>query len=188
MRLFNHKKMRVLLTILLVSIAFLLTSCISMIHRSVDRDDLAGVRAEVESGVSLEETDYRRRTPLQLAAEQGRMEIVRYLVSAGADIDAPTPERTGEVTPLRYAISNGDIEMVNFLISAGADVNKANSQGWTPLMTAARSGNTDIIDILLEAGADLHARTDTGRTVTRIASDAGYTDVVMKLTLLKQEE
>lgn len=158
-----------------------------MIHRSVDRDDLPGVRAEVEAGVSLEATDYRKRTPLQLAAEQGRMEIVRYLVLQGAEIDATTPENTGEVTPLRYAITNGDIEMVLFLIEQGADVNKANNRGWTPLMTAVTNGHVDIIDILLDAGADINARTESGRTITRIASDAGYTDIVMKLTLLMQD-
>ncbi len=159
-----------------------------MIHRSVDRDDLLGVRAQVEAGESLEATDYRRRTPLQLAAEQGRMEIVRYLVEAGADVNATTPDRTGEVTPLRFAITNGDIEMVQYLIDNGADVNKANNQGWTPLMTAVRHGYVDIIDVLLEAGADLNARTAGGRTMTRIASDAGYTDVVLKLTLLMQDK
>lgn len=159
-----------------------------MIHRSVDRDDLDGVRAQVEAGESLEATDYRRRTPLQLAAQQGRMEIVRYLVEAGADVDATTNTQTGEVTPLRYAITNGDLEMVEYLITNGADVNKANEQGWTPLMTAARHGEVDIIDTLLAHGANLRARTASGRTVTRIASDAGYTDVVMKLTLLMEKD
>jgi ankyrin repeat protein len=158
-----------------------------MIHRSVDRDDLPGVRTQVEAGVSLEATDYRKRTPLQLAADQERMEIVRYLVLRGAEIDAPTPEKTGEVTPLRYAISNGDIEMVLFLIEHGADVNKANNQGWTPLMTAVTNGYSDIVDILIAEGADINARTARGRTMTRIASDAGYTDLVLKLTLLMQE-
>lgn len=159
-----------------------------MIHRSVDRDDLEGVRAEVDAGVPLESTDYRKRTPLQLAAEQGRMNIVRYLVEAGADVDAATSEKTGEITPLRFAIANGDIAMVTYLIENGADVNKTNTQGWTPLMTAARSGHSDIIDILLDAGADLHARTESGKAITRIASDAGYTDVVLKLTLLMQNQ
>lgn len=180
--------MRYLPRLLLVfSGTILLSSCISMIHRSVDRDDLPGVQAEVDAGVSLETRDFRKKTPLQLAAEQGRMEIVRYLVQQGAIVDATTEPGTGEVTPLRFAIANGDIEMVLFLIEHGADVNKANEQGWTPLMTATRHGHGDIIDVLLEAGADLHARTASGRTMSRIASDAGYTDIVMKLMLLKQE-
>ena len=159
-----------------------------MIHRSIDRDDLQGVRQEVDAGTSLETTDYRKLTPLQLAAEQGRMEIARYLVEAGAEVDATTDIRTGQVTPLRYAITNNDIEMVLFLIGHGADVNHTNERGWTPLMTAARHGHSDIIDILLVEGADLYARTASGRTVTRIASDAGYTDVVLKLTLLMRED
>ena len=185
---YNPPVMKHLVFLSTVIMTLTLVSCISMIHRSVDRDDLQGVRKEVEAGTSLEATDYRNRTPLQLAAEQGRMEIVRYLVEAGAEVDATTDVRTGEVTPLRYAITNNDIEMVLYLIEHGADVNHTNERGWTPLMTAARHGHSDIIDILLAEGADIYARTASGRTITRIASDAGYTDVVLKLTLLMQED
>ena len=97
-----------------------LTSCISMIHRSVDRDDLAGVRAEVEAGTPIESVDYRDKTPLQMAAEQGHLDIVRYLVEAGADVNAATSVARGEVTPLRYAIDNEDYQMVQYLIDHGA--------------------------------------------------------------------
>ncbi|MFW5827586.1 MAG: ankyrin repeat domain-containing protein [Alkalispirochaeta sp.] len=166
-----------------------LTSCISMIHRSVDRDDLAGVRSEVEDGAPVESTDYRDKTPLLMAAEQGHMEIVRYLVEeAEADVNATTPESRGEVTPLRYAISNEDYEMVRYLVQNGADVNKANRAGWTPIMTAARTGNREIIGYLLDQGADLEARTEDGTTPVRIASNNGWTDIVVWMTMLLEDE
>lgn len=164
-----------------------LSSCISMIHRSVDRDDLAGVRSEVAAGVPLEATDYRDKTPLLLAAEQGRMQIVEYLVEQGADVNATTPTGTGEITPLRYAISNDDWEMTRYLIRNGAEVNKANPQGWTPIMTAARLGNREIIELLLDAGAEISVRTEDGLTPIRIASNNGWTDIVVWLTLMMEE-
>lgn len=158
-----------------------------MIHRSVDRDDLAGVRAEVDAGISLEATDYRDKTPLLLAAEQGRMQIVEYLVQQGADVNATTRPGTGEITPLRYAIANDDWEMTRYLINNGAEVNKANPQGWTPIMTAARLGNREIIQLLVDAGADISARTEDGLTPVRIASNNGWTDIVVWLTLMLEE-
>jgi ankyrin repeat protein len=159
-----------------------------MIHRSVDRDDLSGVREEVERGVSLEAMDYRDKTPLQLAAEQGRMEIVEYLVEAGADVNAATDPASGEVTPLRAAIDNQDYLMARYLIEHGADVNHANEQGWRPIMTAARVGNREIIQLLLDNGATLDVRTTDGSTPIRIASNYGWTDIVVWLTLMMEGE
>lgn len=169
---------------MLLLAVFSFTSCISMIHRSVDRNDVAGVRAEVTAGIPVEATDYRDKTPLLMAAEQGHMEIVRYLVEeADADVNATTPESRGEITPLRYAISNEDYEMVRLLVRNGAEVNQANTSGWTPIMTAARVGNRAILQYLLEEGADLRARTDDGTTPVRVASNHGWTDIVVWMTM-----
>ncbi|MFW5693983.1 MAG: ankyrin repeat domain-containing protein [Alkalispirochaeta sp.] len=180
--------MRIMLRLVLLLAILSLTSCISMIHRSVDRDDLSGVRNEVEAGVPVESTDYRDKTPLLMAAEQGRMDIVRYLVEeAEADVNATTPESRGEITPLRYAITNEDYEMVRYLVRNGADVNQANRAGWTPIMTAARTGNREILGFLLDEGADLHARTEDGTTPVRVASNHGWTDIVVWMTMLLEE-
>jgi ankyrin repeat protein len=165
-----------------------LTSCISMVHRSVDRGDLAGVRAEIESGVSPETLDYRDKTPLLLAAEQGQYEIAEYLLAAGADVDATTIKDSGEVTPLRYAIDRRDFLMVKLFVENGADVNKANTHGWTPLMTAARVGDREIMAYLIDQGADIRARTADGTTALRTASNYGWTDIVVWLTMMLEEE
>jgi ankyrin repeat protein len=181
--------MKIISRLVLVASLLAFTSCISMIHRSVDRNDLAGVREEVDAEVPVESTDYRDKTPLLMAAEQGRMEIVRYLVEeAGADVNATTPESRGEITPLRYAISNEDYEMVRYLVRNGADVNKANTAGWTPIMTAARVGNREIIELLLEEGAELEVRTEDGTTPIRIASNNGWTDIVVWMTMLLERD
>jgi ankyrin repeat protein len=164
-----------------------LSSCISMIHRSIERGDLPRIREEVDNGESLEATDYRDQTPLIMAAEYGEMEIVRYLVEQGANVNATTPVGDGEQTPLRKAIERGDYEMVRFLVQNGAEVNQENQFGWTPLMTAARTGNIEIMRYMLDEGADPTARTESGQTITRIASDAGYTDIVVWMTLLLEE-
>lgn len=181
------KPMRFLKAVALGLTIVTLSGCFSMIHRSIDRDDLPGVREELDQGEDIERRNIRDHTPLLWAAKADRDGIVRYLVEQGADINATTPVKTGEVTALRYAIDNGNYELASFLIDHGADVNQKNEKGWTPLMTAARTGRIDIIDMLLEAGADLTARTDGGTDAIRAASDAGYTDVVVKLTLLKND-
>jgi ankyrin repeat protein len=55
-------------------------------------------------------------TPIFIAIIIGDIEIVRLLISSGADVNA--------FTPICLAIF-GDIEIVRLLIAAGADVNAA---------------------------------------------------------------
>jgi uncharacterized protein len=174
--------------LLVLLVATSLTSCISMVHRSVDRGDLGRVQEEVASGVSVEALDHRKKTPLLLAAEQGQYEIAEYLLAQGADVDATTIKDTGEVTPLRYAIDRKDFLMVKLFVENGADVNKANAQGWTPLMTAARVGDREIMAYLIDQGADIRARTADGTTALRTASNYGWTDIVVWLTMMLEEE
>lgn len=65
-------------------------------------------------------------TPLHHAAHAGQLELIRLLVSAGADIDA---KALGGATPLMRAIESSQVSCVDFLIRTGADVLAENKQG-----------------------------------------------------------
>lgn len=54
------------------------------------------------------------------AVEQDRLEIVRFLIEAGAKFDQPTQE--SGITPLHRAADYGLIESVRLLVNAGADL------------------------------------------------------------------
>lgn len=56
-------------------------------------------------------------SPIDRAASAGQLEMVKYLVSAGAKFDTSEPERN----PLFAAIYGGHLEVVKFLIGAGID-------------------------------------------------------------------
>jgi hypothetical protein len=59
--------------------------------------DVEQLRFLVDSGVNLEVGDYDRRTALHLAASEGKLECVEYLLSVGA---FHSPEDRWEGTPL----------------------------------------------------------------------------------------
>ncbi|GAP83072.2 putative ankyrin repeat-containing domain protein [Rosellinia necatrix] len=94
------------------------------------------------------------RSPIQEAAEQGDMEIVEWLVDAGANIDAPPARRRGG-TALQLAAAKGHIGLVKYLIDLGADVNAspAEYEGRTALEGAAEHGRLDTLSLLLSSGA-----------------------------------
>ena len=73
-----------------------------------------------------------RLTLLKCAAMHGRADLVRYLLSRGADVNYATEYAE---TALQWACggSSPDIEVLKLLISAGAKVNARNGNLWTPL-------------------------------------------------------
>jgi len=82
-------------------------------------------------------------------------QIVKLLVDAGANVNAPTSEYDYEIddlhrdTPLTLAIKNEYISVVNFLLENGADIYIKNYQGKDSLTLAIENGNLDIINLIL---------------------------------------
>ena len=111
-------------------------------------------------------------TSLMRAAYSGDVELVRLLLSFGAD---PLVRNTDNETPLLaaagyawidgYSQGRSDderLETIKLLVELGADVNWACDDGITPLMMAANYGVVEIIQYLVDEGADLSAH-DLGK-------------------------
>ena len=111
-------------------------------------------------------------TALLYAARDGRLEIVRMLLAAGAHVYGTD---VNKISPLMMAITNNHIEVAGFLLEHGAEVNARDFWGRTPLWAAVeirnleygRSGERNVdreqvlgfITTLLGRGADPNART-----------------------------
>ena len=106
-------------------------------------------------------------TALMRAAFSGDIELVKLLVSRGAD---PKVLSKDNETVLMAACGTGFIpgyskgrtpaerlEVVKLLIDLGLDVNAADDYGITALMVAANIGDVPIIQYLVDKGADLGA-------------------------------
>lgn len=73
-------------------------------------DFLIKAGADIELGAS---------TPLMEAAQEGHLDLVRYLLESAADVHAQT--QTGD-TALTYACENGHTDVADFLLQFGADL------------------------------------------------------------------
>jgi len=89
-------------------------------------------------------------TPLHDAAQNGREEVMKLLLSKGADINARQNDGT---TPLLYAAGRGQKGCVEILLANGADVNATDTKGNTAISFAAASGYTNIVELLRQHGA-----------------------------------
>lgn len=110
----------------------------------VSTGDLNQVKTLVDEGVTPDRFIY-------LAAQYGNIEMVKYLVSHGADINFVHEG----ATPL-CAAAPSDLEMVKCLVSLGADVNTPTAQRKRPLGMAAQEGQIDIVKYLVDVGADVN--------------------------------
>ena len=90
-------------------------------------------------------------TGLHLASANGQIEIVKFLLHNGADIDCKTYSGT---TALHVAIQHGQYKMAKFLIANGAEVNLTTSKGETALYFAVMTDCDKMVQLLLQNDAD----------------------------------
>ncbi|KAG6005980.1 hypothetical protein E4U21_007473 [Claviceps maximensis] len=124
------------------------------------------------------QTNYAGWSPLNVAAGDGRTEVVTLLLAKGADVSNPSD--TGW-TPLKSAACNGHYDVVKLLLAHGAGVHATAERLWTPLHSAASSGHSDIVELLLSYGASTSAVTVDGWTPLALAADRGHVDAVKVL-------
>ncbi len=74
--------------------------------------------------------DNAGNTPLQIAALQGYVEIVEFLLEKHCEVNTRNIERD---TPLIDAVENGHIEVVKLLLDHGADPRLGNAKGEKPI-------------------------------------------------------
>jgi ankyrin repeat protein len=108
---------------------------------------LAVVKRLVEYGVPVSGDGW---SPLEYGAFAGQSEIVGYLLSKGAPIDAKAPN--GQ-TPLMLAAGEGQIAVVKLLITAGADLVATDPEGRTALNIAESREKKEIAEVLRKAMA-----------------------------------
>ena len=90
-------------------------------------------------------------TPLGMAALQGRAQIVRQLLKAGADVDRKSGDGN---TPITAASVMHRTEVIRALLPYHPDVSIWNREGRVSLGIAVQEGSIDIVTMMLAAGID----------------------------------
>lgn len=86
--------------------------------------------------------------PLLLAAGEGRLAVVRYLLDQGADVNAREQDSRTAITEAAFY---GNASVIKELLIRGADVNAITGEG-TALDIAHRLNNVTVIDLLKHYG------------------------------------
>lgn len=174
----------------------------------LERGDLDQLKRHIAWGTDVLSPLADGRTPLQIAAADGREVFVDLLLAAGAN-----PETRGAdgYDAMETALINGRIQVatllaarrkaidanalllvlaghgtrdrfaLSFLLQRGADINTRGPDGDTPLLVAVRRNDRVFVRHLLDRGADPFVTDAKGTSALAIAEALGHEDVARLL-------
>ena len=148
---------------------YLLCACLALTHgvsaqgpttpllQAVLSGERVAVQRVIASGADVNAANRYGVTPLLLAAQRGRDDLIELLLKAGGSVktaDAKLPE--GQ-TLLMHAARTGQVASVKALLAAGSNPNARETRtGTTAAIWAATGSHANAIRVLAEAGADLN--------------------------------
>ena len=130
-------------------------------HDSAKRMEM--LKMLVEAGGDVRAADAVGRLINVSMFSNGQWDVIDYLYSKGASIDAFEPGKHGPDF-LVSAVAYGNRSNAERLIEFRADVNGLSQLGVYPLGAAARAGYLAIATVLLDAGADPNRKDSKGKT------------------------
>ena len=104
------------------------------IIKAAKAGDIAKVRALLGTDADLVNAcDTDGSTPLHCATWKGHVEIVAFLLDAGADVNVHNQNEHWGTTPLHAAAHANQAAIAQLLIDHGAEVNAQDLNGETPM-------------------------------------------------------
>lgn len=108
------------------------------------------------------------------AARGGKVEMIKYLIDNGADVNKANALG---MTPLMAAVYDGRYKAFRYLVKRGARLNVKDNIGYYPLHYAAKADNTEIAANLISLGADINIQDEIGQTPLYKAIGNGHLKV-----------
>lgn len=183
----------------------------NQLHTAARDGDITKMESFLSGGICIDSQESTHKTPLMIAAFNGKLRVVKCLIENGADMSlvdnsgwntlhfasqggnpdiidliashvADIDLRAPKAfTPLMVAADNGRLNAVKYLLKSGADLSLEDDNGWKPLHHAARGGNTAVIELFLSDMEEIDPRANRGETPLMIAGYYGNLQAVKYL-------
>ena len=133
----------------------------------------------------INQSDSSGNTLLHIATTTNNTEMIRLLLSKGANYDARNNQ---DFTPLHVAATHGYSDTIGLLLDAGADIELLSSKQHSPLHLAIINNHTNVATLLIESPARISERLRVinqedyqGNTPLHLSVLARNTDIITLL-------
>jgi len=139
------------------------------------RGDLSALRSIKDAGGYIDMGDYDQRTAAHLAASNGLLPVLKFLIEDLGAKHSPV-DRWG-ATPLDDARRHEHEGVLEYLVSIGAKRGKVDCSS-TALCTAASTGDFGELQAICDAGGDMNLGDYDQRTAMHLSASEGWLKVV----------
>ena len=145
------------------------------LHHACFEGDIRLVKFFLDKGMDINEPSayYFSPTPLLLALDDDKLQLVEFLIKSGADVDQQDGETGNTIT--HYLLDDSEdsnyplhdetrFEILSILIKHGVNFNIKNNNGDTPLIIAVKEKKIKLAYLFLQHGAAIDEPDKDGRT------------------------
>jgi ankyrin repeat protein len=159
------------------------------LFNSIVEVDLSKVKEYLNEGIDINVSTVFGNTPLMLACEHEQLELVKFLIERGAELNKENSSgenavyisATGRCDILELLLKNGaainckkpvlvkavtkeGLGNIKLLLKAGVNLNEVNYEGYSALMKAINNDNNEVAEFLINQGINVNLQTkDTSR-------------------------
>lgn len=156
------------------------------LHKAVYEQNISKVTQIIKSQkIGIDSKSKAELSPLHMAVKQRDLEIVKFLVESGADVNI---QDGSGFSPLYYAVVQNLFDISKYLLKHEANPNLQNNIGNAPLHQIAFKGKFELMDLLLENGANPNLTNNNGLKPLHFAQKNGGAGIIAAFKSITKDE
>jgi len=147
----------------------------SIVCSVVHLGDIDKLKMLIKNGADINHPDFAGRSPLHVAATQGKEAVLKFIIEQGANIHARDHSND---TPLLSAVKSGQEKCVKILYECGGSLGLNDSNLADLLIQQATTGDLSRLKCLILSGADVNLMSKSnGNTALHAAIEGSHVEI-----------